>query len=107
MISVIPRKTVIVGFHFRKFGCCKPTSLKNIPSQFFIFIIIIIIIIIITFFGSLVHILRISININSKWIAQNILSKEVKGVLQKRGGGTEVAMELLKKTKRAIIKILL
>ena len=104
MISVIPRKTLIVGFHFRKFGCCKPTSLKNIPSQFFIIIIIIIIII---FWGSLVHILRISIKNNSKWIAQNILSREVKEVLQKRGGGTEVAVELLKKTKRAITKILI
>ena len=103
MISVIPRKTLIVGFHFRKFGCCKPTSLKNIPSQFFIIIIIIIII----FGGTLVHILRISIKNNSKWIAQNILSKEVKEVLQKRGGGTEVAVELLKKTKRAITKILM
>ena len=51
MISAIPRKTLTVGFDF-----CKPTSLKNIPSQFLIlflfsFIIIIIIIIIWSFGG--------------------------------------------------------
>ena len=26
MISVTPRKTLILGFHFSKFGCCKPTT---------------------------------------------------------------------------------
>ena len=26
MISVIPRKTLIAGFHFSKFGCCKPMT---------------------------------------------------------------------------------
>ena len=91
MIAVIPRKTLIVEFHFRKFGCCKLTSLKDIPSLFFIVIIIIIIIIIIViniiifFFiiiiiiiiiiWSLVHFLRIGIKNNSKWIAQNLLSE--------------------------------
>ena len=52
MISVIPRKTLIVGFHFRKFGCCNPTSLKTFHYSFlfyfiYLFIIVIIIIIII------------------------------------------------------------
>ena len=92
MIAVIPRKTLIVEFHFRKFGCCKLTSLKDIPSLFFIVIIIIIIIIIIViniiiiFFiiiiiiiiiiiWSLVHFLRIGIKNNSKWIAQKLLSE--------------------------------
>ena len=26
MISVTPSKTLILGFHFSKFGCCKPTT---------------------------------------------------------------------------------
>ena len=69
---------------FSKFGCCQPTLPTNTPSQCF---------------WSLAHFLRIGIKNNSSYIAQNILSKEVKQVLQKRGGGTELAMELLKKTK--------
>ena len=125
MISVIPRKTIIVVFRFRKFWCCKSTSLKKIPSQCFTFIYLFIYLsiylfiylsiylfiysfiylFICLFFWSLTHFLRIGIKNNSRRIAQNILSKEVKETLQKRGGGTGVVMELLKKTKWAISKI--
>ena len=39
MISVIPRKTLIVGFHCSKFGCCKPTTfLKKLHHGFFFFL---------------------------------------------------------------------
>ena len=43
----------------------------------------------------------------SWWIVQEILSKKVKQVLQGRGRGTRVAMELQKKPKRTIAKTLL
>ena len=36
MISVIPRKTLIVGFHFNKLGCCKPTTFPTPPRFFFL-----------------------------------------------------------------------
>ena len=91
---MIPRKTLIVGLHFSKFGCWKPTSLKSTPSQ-------------LLFFFSLAHFLRVDIQNNSSWIARNMLSKEIKEVLQERGWVTGVAMELLKKIKRAISKTLL
>ena len=82
----------IVGFHFSKFGCSKPTLPKNNPSR--------------VFFGEFG---KFSQNRhkknNSTWIAQNILSKEVKQLLQRRGGGTGIAMKLLKKTKWTISKI--
>ena len=64
----------IVGFHFTKFGCCKPTLPKNTPLRIFLF-------------WSLANFLRIGIKNNSSWIAQNILSKEVKQVLKRRRGG--------------------
>ena len=38
MISVIPRKTLLVEFHFSKFGCCKPIILpKNSTTDIFFF----------------------------------------------------------------------
>ena len=94
-MSVIPRKTLIVGLHFSKFGCWKPTSPKSTPSQLFFF------------FFSLAHFLRVDIQNNSSWIVRNMLSKEVKEVLEERGRVIGAAMELLKKTKRAISKTLL
>ena len=71
MIGSIPRITHIVGFHFSKFGCCKPATLPTkLFSGFFL------------------------------WsLAQNILSNEVKQVLHRRGGGARVAMEMQKKTR--------
>ena len=42
---------------------------------------------------------RINIRKNSWRIAQKILSKKVKQVLKRRGGGTGVAMELQKNPK--------
>ena len=32
MISGIPRKTLIMEFHFSKFRCCKPTT-KKVPHH--------------------------------------------------------------------------
>ena len=43
----------------------------------------------------------------SCWVVQKILSKKVRRVLQRRGGGTRVAMELQKKPKWTIAKTLL
>ena len=51
------------------------------------------------FFWSLAHFPRAGIKSNSHWIAQNILSKEIKQILQRRGRETGVAMELLKKSE--------
>ena len=42
---------------------------------------------------------------SSYWIAHNIFSKEVKQVLETRGGGTEVATELLKKQSESLAKV--
>ena len=39
MISVVPMKTLIVGFHIGKFGCYKATLPKNSPSQPFLVLI--------------------------------------------------------------------
>ena len=64
----------IVVSHFSKFWCCKATLPENTPSRF-------------VFFWSLANFLRIGIKNNSRWIAQNILSKEVKQVVQRRGRG--------------------
>ena len=38
MMPVIPRKTLIVGFNFSKFGCCKPTTFpkRAAPRLFFL-----------------------------------------------------------------------
>ena len=35
IISIIARKTLILGFQFSKFGCCKPTTLPNKIPRFF------------------------------------------------------------------------
>ena len=94
MISVIPKKTLIVGFHFSKFGCCKPILPESTPLQSF-------------FFSSLANFLRIGVKNNSNWIAQNISSKKIKQVLQRNGRGTEAATELLKKRKWATSRTLL
>ena len=84
MISVIPRKQLIVELHFSKFRCCKPTALpKNTSSQFFSFE-----------FGQFFF--RKDIKSNSRCIAQKILSKEVKQVPQRRGRCERVATELAK-----------
>ena len=99
-------------------GWCNPTSQKNIPLQFFILFIYLFIYYYFYhyyychyyyyyyyYFWSLAHFIRRGIKGNSRWIAQNILSKEVKEVLQKSGKETGVPMELLKKTKCAISEI--
>ena len=63
----------IVGFHFSKFGCCKPTLPKKHSITYFLW-----------FFFEFGEFLRIGIKNNSSWIAQNILSKKVKQVLHVR-----------------------
>ena len=50
---------------------------------------------------------RVDIKNKSWWIAQKILSKKVEQVLQRRSGGIEVVIELKKKRKWTITKILL
>ena len=62
MISVIPRKTLIVGFHLSKCGCCRATTFPKILHHG-------------GFFWSLANFFRIDIKNNSWWIAQKILSK--------------------------------
>ena len=89
-ISVIPRRAVIMGLHLSKFGSCEPTTFQKNSTW--------------SFFWSLVNFFRRDIKNNSWWIAEQqllekILSKKVKRVLQRRRGGTGVAMELQKKTK--------
>lgn len=85
MISVIPRKQLIVELHFSKFRCRKPTALpKNTSSQFFS-----------VEFDQFFF--RKDIKSNSRCIAQKILSKEVKQV-QRGGRGTRVARELAEET---------
>ena len=37
VISVIPRKMLIVGFHFSKFGCCT----KSTPSQYVVVVVVV------------------------------------------------------------------
>ena len=73
MTSVIPRKALIAGFHFCKFGCCK---LRNFQKKFYH-----------KFFGNLAVFFRIDIKNNSWRIAQKILSKKVKQILQRKGEG--------------------
>ena len=38
MISVIPRKELILGLHFRKLGCCNPVNIqeKNYTTVFYL-----------------------------------------------------------------------
>ena len=88
------RKRLIIRFHFSKLGCCtKPT----LPKKHYIKV----------FFWNLENFLRISTKHSSSCITQITLRKEFKQVLQRRVGGTGVAMELLEKTKWAISNILL
>ena len=73
---MILRKTLIVGFHFSKFGCCKEG-----------------------FWGVLGNFFRINLKNNSLRIALKILSKKVKLVVQRRDGGTGVAVGTAKENK--------
>ena len=68
---VIPRKTLIAGFHFGKFGCCEPTTFPETTTTVF-------------FFEVWQIFFRIDIKNNSWWIAQKILSKTFKQVLYRR-----------------------
>ena len=94
LIPVIPRKALIVGFRSVNLDAVSQLYQKTLHHS-------------VLYFGILAHFLRIGIKNSSNWIAQNMFSKEVKQVLQKRGRGTGVVMELLKKTNRAISKTLL
>ena len=40
MISVITKKTLIVGFQFNKYGCCKPTPLLKQLHHGYIFFLV-------------------------------------------------------------------
>ena len=74
MISVvILRKTLIVGFHFSKFGCCKPTTFQKKLHRGFLF-------------GVWRFFFRINIMNNSWWIAHITLCKKVKWILERRSG---------------------
>ena len=72
----------MVGFHFSKFGCCKPTLPKNTPSRFFLFFLE---------FG------KFSQNRHKEQFKLNI--SEVKKLSRYYRGGAEVAVESLKKIK--------
>ena len=71
-------------FHFSKFGCYKPTNLLKINSMTFF-----------NFFSNLANFFGIHIKDNSCWIAQNILNKEVKEALHRRGWEAGVAIAKL------------
>ena len=83
MISVIPTKTLIEGLYYHSTSVNLDAVSKQLYQKQTLSRI---------FFWSFANFLRIGIKNNSCWIAQNILSKEVKQVLQRRGGGTGVAM---------------
>ena len=91
---VIRRYPPVVGFQFIILGCCKP---RTLPKNFYHSFVL----------RSLVIFFWIDIKNSSSWIVQNILSKEVKQILQRNGGGTGVSMELQKKTAWPIKNILL
>ena len=82
MISVIRREALIVGFQFSKSGCCNPTAIPKKLHH--------------GYFCRLANFFRIDI---TQEIAQKILNTKVKQVLQRRGGGRGVAMELQRKLK--------
>ena len=81
MISVIPRKTLIVGFHFSKLGCCKPAIFQKNPPRLFLFL-----------FFRVWRIFSEDRKNNSRWIAQKMLRKRVTQVLQRKGERTGVAI---------------
>ena len=76
MISVIPRKTIIMGLQFGKLWCWKPTTLpwKLSIAVFFCFVLFCF-----DFFEN-------RLKSNFWWIAQKRFSKKVKQVLQRRRG---------------------
>ena len=88
MISLILMKSLIVGFHFSKFGGCNPTTFPEKLHHSFLR-------------RSFANFFGIDKKSQSWLIAQNILSREVKWILQ-RGGWT--GAELQKKIKWAIRK---